>query len=135
MECSCTVYCDLDSDIDYHCKPFIKNDSHKSPRERDCDECREVIAPGEPHFCETYRSYPELELDRYRRCSDCTQIATVFFNDYFIGEIWESLKDAILDGEIGVSESCLVGLSKNNMERVCEIIERLWRHQEDDDAE
>ncbi len=132
MECSCEVDCSVDCDLDY--KILIDKRTHQASRECECSECGGSIMPGETHFFRVDTYEPDWQLSRYRQCEDCGQIVEVFFTDYYLCCIWEYLKNAILDGEIGVSESCLVGLSKKNLAKVCEIIERAWLSQEEYEA-
>ena len=132
MECSCTINCSF-CEREFEYEEIFNKSFYKSSKIQDCHECGRSMEPEEPH--DYIFEIEDVTGDRtkIRTCRSCVQIRDTFYEDYYYGMVWETLKENILDGELQVSETCLVKLSPENRAKVCEFIERSWLYMEDEE--
>ncbi len=135
MDCSCTVeHYYEESDHDHEI--LIEKGAFVSSREIHCEECERVIAPGEPHYAMVWIMDPDSKdrcIARVHHCDDCAALIECLFSEgYYWTQVLETLQEAIRSEEIGVSESCLDGLSPRNMGLVCRWVEESWDNYDDD---
>lgn len=133
MECSCTVYCSFD-EPDHEVWELFNKGFYKSSKIQDCDECNRSMEPGEPHDYIFEINQDTEEWLKHRTCRSCVEIRDTFYEDFYYGKLWEELKSSIFDGELQVSETCLVKLSPENRANVCEFIENSWKYIDEDDS-
>ncbi|MBT8454164.1 MAG: hypothetical protein KJO40_19530 [Deltaproteobacteria bacterium] len=111
--------------------------------ERKCVECSREIALGEQYEfswgvkLDYDEQVIEDESEDFTTCVDCASMREAFFcGGHFIGRTWDDLGDHLAEvvafGD-GVSSECMQQLTKSARDDVCDIIEEIWRDNEDDD--
>lgn len=128
MECSCTINCSF-SEREFEYWELFNKGFYKSSKIRDCAECGRSMEPEEPHDF-IFEINENGDWFKHRTCRSCVEIRDTFYEDYYYyyGMAWETLKDSIFDGELQVSEHCLINLSPENRAEVCAFIEHSWIH-------
>lgn len=129
MNCSCTLdmhdgdFCDFEIVVDKH--------RHISSRFHYCAECLCEIQPNEIH--EFSIAINNGDPEKYRTYHTCLELRNIFFDNWYMGSMWEDLEDGIAGGEITATEQCISSLCPENQAKVCVIVERLWEYQEDNE--
>jgi len=127
MKCSC----DIDIGISDYDNPVLYNKQDVSAIiYHKCDECNYIIQPGEPYEL-VYGKWGDF-TETYHTCLGCLNLRNIFFPYGFIfSDLWEIFDNELNTWEYQVPEDCMVKLSKRNLNRVCELIEKGWKHLEE----
>lgn len=132
MECSCTVdapvdECEFGLDmVKYH---LVALEPLK------CCECERQIEEMETYLHE--KGIPEGEEDEkpedewdwheYNTCLDCKSIRDQFFNGFIYTMILHDLEVFLDESDGSTNEECIAALTPRARERVCGMIENVWR--------
>jgi hypothetical protein len=81
----------------------------------------------------------EEESNDYVTCIDCMSMRQGFFCEgWHIGRTWDDLEEHLAEvvrfGD-GVSSECMASLTKPARDSVCDMVEEIWRDNEDDDED
>lgn len=95
-----------------------------------CGECGRVIPVGEKYYCHTGKWNGKFGVDR--TCLDCSSVIEHLFCGHAFGQAWEQLQDHLHDhGVDGLSWSRIAKLTPAAREKVCDVIEDVWRREEE----
>ena len=128
MECSCVV----DTCVDHEDAINVSLKHMTAVELVKCGECGRFIEPGEEYIFESgYRNYedPADEPYRFSTCLDCKSIRDNFFEDWAYGWVVDDLEEYIEQAET-VEERCIARLTPRARDKVCEMIEDVWKKQE-----
>jgi hypothetical protein len=125
MDCSCSIdYTEHDNDPELYDEKIVK-----SRKDHKCSECRRVIKKGE-HY-KRIKGLWDGYFSTYKHCADCQSIAKEFFHSFnfecLLDDLWEFIRDS--DGE--VSQTCISKLTPGARNKVCSIIEEVWKDNEE----
>jgi hypothetical protein len=119
-DCGC-VYVESDE-----CYEFVNKTFPKARKQHKCDECGRIIKPGEKY--ELFKGGFEGRVETNKTCMDCMSVVDSFYCDgRILGDMWGYLEEHIREMDGQISSDCLTDLTPTARERVCEIIERVWR--------
>ena len=89
MECSCELY------VDDSCE-LIEQKTLTARKEHKCDECREVILPGEKY--EVQKETYDGVFSTHKTCLACVEVRNAYMSTgYFYGQIWSDLRECMDD--------------------------------------
>ena len=118
MECDCTVFADVENQNTHM---FSEAESRKARKEHKCSECGRIIITGEQYIYDS--GVWEGEVGTYKTCQDCKSIRDVFFRDgWYFTMLWEELNNHLWEVD-EVSASCMLGLTKDARDKVCDILD------------
>jgi hypothetical protein len=127
MECSCEVFDGLDEDC---CIQTLKCKLVESRKTFQCCECGIKMPPGTKH--EYFSGRHDGGFLSFRTCMDCLALRIVFFkNGWFYEQIWDDFREFLRDGNLA-TESCISALPPVARGKVCDLIQSMWRDDEDE---
>jgi len=65
-----------------------------------------------------------------RMCMDCRSVTEHLFCGFTFGQVWEDLRDHLYDTGGEISWAKVAMLTPAAREKVCDIIENVWRREE-----
>lgn len=137
MECSCTVDAPVE-ECEFSLDMTKSYPVASEPRE--CCECGRRIGVMETYLHEVgipegqEDEVPEDEWDwhEYNTCLDCKSIRDQFFNGFIYGLILHDLELFLDESDGSTNEECIAVLTPRARERVCGMIEDVWRKIEEE---
>ncbi|MDD2777568.1 MAG: hypothetical protein PHI16_01555 [Methanocellales archaeon] len=122
MNCSC-VYIDWDGDV-IDINPTVK--IRKARKNHICTECNREILTGEKY--EYVSGKWGGDFMTFRTCLICREIRTTFFcQSWSYGDILNDLREHLWEIKGEISDSCLSEMSKPARNKVCDMIENIWK--------
>jgi hypothetical protein len=123
-DCSC-VYIG-----ENECPDLYYTKIRKARKEHRCGECGRPILKNEKY--EKVDAASDGIFYHHKTCEDCFSVARSFFcNGLIHGRLWSDLEYHVRDIGGQVSSDCLVPLTKTAREKVCDLIEELWKLSEE----
>lgn len=118
-DCSCVYVGDSESSEFESITNPVSRKTHK------CYECGKEILPGEKY--ERSSGVWDGDFNTFKTCADCLSTRESFFcGGYIYGALWEYLWEHLRDVNGEVSSDCIVPLTPEAREKVCDMIERVW---------
>ena len=117
MECAC-IDMDIDDPVEILSdKMVVARKDHK------CAECCETIPKGTTYRNETF-IYEGMGY--HKTCLVCDSVRSKMFCSFKYGEIWERLREEILESDGSMAWSHIAGLIPAARVKVCDLIEEYW---------
>lgn len=127
-DCSC-IWVD-----DYEHPEFHSSKMVTARKQHICSECHRIIERGERY--EKVVGKWSGDLSTYKTCIDCLSVREAFFcESWMYTMIWDYLWDHICDREGEIESDCIVSLTSSSREKVCDMIEEVWKDLNDIDEE
>lgn len=93
--------CIIDVDIDTYGAPeFINQKIIKARKEHKCSECHAIIPVNDDY--ELVRGKWDGEWERFKTCKVCLEIRNELFCSYYLGSIFEDLKNSDFEIDMAV---------------------------------
>ena len=131
MECSC-ISVDIDDyDDDLH---YTKTKEVISPKEYKCNECR-VIIPANSKMEIIVQGFATKKGSKYefhRTCPDCFSMRDKLFCDFYLGMIWDTLWEEIIETDGDISQSKIAEMTTTARNKVCDMIDEYFTRNEDE---
>ena len=132
MECSC-ISVDIDDfDDNLH---YTKMKEVISPKEYKCNECHTII-PANSKMEIIVQGFGDRKGSKYefhRTCSDCLSMRVALFCDFYMGMIWDTLWEEIVETDGELSQTKIAGMTKPARDKVCAMLDDYFKRNEDEE--
>ena len=124
MECAC-----IGSDYDGDGWDYEPSETYPTAKKNwKCCECGRIIPIGEKYYCLTGKWHGLFFVKRM--CMDCRSVTEHLFCGFTFGQVWGDLIDHLYDTRGEISWEKVARLTPAAQEKVCNIIENVWRLEE-----
>lgn len=126
-DCACMIDLDIDGDAlrGHHARRGVTRRLHK------CDECAEMIQPGDVCELATWRGHERAQWrgyngtrERHYTCADCLSIRDALFcGSWYYGNVLEEVVEHIYENSGEVAPACILQLTEAAKDWVCSVIQ------------
>lgn len=114
--------CEIDNDNGEYPSCFKQKD-RKARKSHTCSECNKTIEAGETYHYESgvWDGTPQ----DFKICNDCISVRNTFFCSFMYHQLWEDVKEMIIQYNGQISESKINLLTQPAKEKILSLIEEL----------
>lgn len=118
MDCSCIYVSENEKGWD-----FFQEQNIVAKKEHLCCECGKIIKIGELYRREGGKIDGDFET--FKLCLDCVNIRDIFFCNFTYGEVWNDLRQWLIDGNFEIPGDWMVALIPSARDRVTEFMDKI----------